>query len=88
MNEATNIEDAREPVCRGDCAKWLWSKQRPHFRLQLLITPDGTHRAPSHRRASSKRVRMEAWQGCLILDSRSFSHHADLDKGGLLMEAI
>jgi hypothetical protein len=33
-------------------------------------------------------VRMEAWQGRFILDSRSFSHHADLDKGGLLMEAI
>ena len=37
MNKAaTNIEDAREPVCRGDCAKWLWSRQRPHFRLQRL----------------------------------------------------
>ena len=23
-------------MCRGDCAKWLWSRQRPHFRLQRL----------------------------------------------------
>jgi hypothetical protein len=31
---------------------------------------------------------MEAWQGRFILDSRSFGPYVDLDKGGLLMEAI
>jgi hypothetical protein len=52
------------------------------------LTPDETHHAPSHRKAGSERVRMEAWQGRFILDSWSFGHHVELDKGGLLMEAI
>jgi hypothetical protein len=33
-------------------------------------------------------VRMEAWQGRFIMDSRNFGHHVELDEGGLLMEAI
>jgi hypothetical protein len=66
----------------------LVETERPHFRLQRLKTPDETHHAPSHRRAGSHRVRMEAWQGRFILDSWSFGPYVDLDKGGLLMEAI
>jgi hypothetical protein len=90
VNEATNthIENAREPVCRGDCAKWLWSRDRGRTLDCSALTPDETHHAPSHRRAGSHRVRMEAWQGRFILDSRSFGPYVDLDKGGLLMEAI
>jgi hypothetical protein len=39
-----------ESRCCGDCAEWLWSRQ-------AAPASDGTHRARSHRRAGSMRVR-------------------------------
>jgi hypothetical protein len=90
VNEATNTHIERTPESR--CVEVTAPNGSGRDRGRTLdcsaLTPDETHHAPSHRRAGSHRVRMEAWQGRFILDSRSFGPYVDLDKGGLLMEAI
>ena len=86
MNEAaTNIENARGPVVAVTAPNGT-GRDRGRTLDCSTLTPDETHHAPSHRKAGSERVRMEAWQGRFILDSRSFGPYVGLDKGGLLME--
>ena len=91
MNKAaTNIENARGPVVAVTAPNGS-GQDRGRTLDCSALTPDGTHRAPSHRRVGLKRVRMEAWQEAFSL-LRSFclcfGHHVALDRGGLLMEAI
>jgi hypothetical protein len=91
VNEATNIEDAREPGVEVTAPNGSGQEQRGRTLDCSALTPDGTHHsAPSHQRAGSKR-KCEWKRGkrrspgglCLC-----FGHHVDLDEGGLLMEAI
>jgi hypothetical protein len=56
VNEAATNTSRGRPRAggRGDCAKWLWSRQRPHFRLQR---PPRTE--PIVRRATEEQAQTE-----------------------------
>ncbi len=64
----THRENARGPVVTVTAPNGS-GRYRGRTLDCSALTPDGTHRAPSHRRAGSKRVRMEAWQEAFSLRS-------------------
>jgi hypothetical protein len=86
---ATNIERTSNARCLAVTAPMALVRNRGRTLDCSTLTPDGSHHAPSHRRAASNRsANGSVAEGRFVLDSRGFGHHVDLDEGGLLVEAI